>query len=182
MPAASCRSRNSSPTPATPFGRSAQPRLHAHRRGRARHRDRCGHRGLHRRAIACCWPDLPYAECRPPGAYPPEVSRPPASVPSPPSTSSRSSAEQQRFEAFGAVRFGTASVPGPGGPEVVLAGRGYVRVLPGAGSARRLRPVARARRRCSRRAPDGRRVVPAGQARAFGGAARPSARRSPSTA
>ncbi len=31
--------------------------------------------------------------------------------------------QQQSFEAFGAIRFGTASVPGPGGPEVVTAGR-----------------------------------------------------------
>ncbi len=41
-------------------------------------------------------------------------------------------AEQQSFEAFGAVRFGSASVPGPGGPEVVLAGRatsGFFRAL-----------------------------------------------------
>ncbi len=52
--------------------------------------------------------------------------------------------QQRSFDAFGAIRFGTASVPGPGGPEAVTSGRvtsGFFKALRvGAAYGRLLEP------------------------------------------
>ncbi len=157
-----------------------EPRLHPHRRCRARHRDRRRNCSLHRgQSSASGRPAL--RRCWPAGAHSQRYS--------PTSLGTISAVDilairdqQQSFEAFGAIRFGTASVPGPGGPEVVTAGRvtsGFFKAL---GVARGLRPSARARRRRTRRRAHGRGFAYRYAERALGGAATRSARRSPSTA